>query len=158
MGSRIWTRCGPVSPLRGTLRQREGLHGGRGRAAVRSGNGSRLVVGGGRECARGYFGASAAQQEIAARLNIERLERIYEAVQIPPVRHGGSGIKKKYIQEAIHRGIAKINIGIALRQPYEVAIKESQEPAKKAVYDAAVHVLTEELELRGSRRLINPQA
>ena len=97
-------------------------------------------------------------KKVEARLNIEHLERIYEAVQIPLVLHGGSGIKKKYIQEAIHRGIAKINIATAIRQPYEVALKESLEAAKKAAYDAVVQVLTEELELQGSRRLINPEA
>jgi len=97
-------------------------------------------------------------KKVEARLNIERLERIYEAVQIPLVLHGGSGIKKKYIQEAIRGGIAKINIATAIRQPYEVALKESQEAAKKAAYEAAVQVLTEELGLQGSRGLINPEA
>ena len=96
-------------------------------------------------------------KKLEARLNIEHLERIYAAVQIPLVLHGGSGIKKEYIQEAIHRGIAKINIGTAIRQPYELAIKESPQAARKAAYDATVHVLTEELELQGSRRLINPE-
>ena len=96
-------------------------------------------------------------KKLEARLNIEHLERIYEAVQIPLVLHGGSGIKKEYIQQAIPRGIAKINIATAVRQPYEVALKESLEAAKKAAYHAAVQVLTEELELHGSRRLINPE-
>jgi fructose-bisphosphate aldolase class II len=95
-------------------------------------------------------------KKVEARLNIEHLERIYEAVQIPLVLHGGSGIKKKYIQEAIQRGIAKINIATAIRQPYEVARQKSLEAAQKAAYDAAVQVLTEEIELQGSRRLINP--
>jgi ketose-bisphosphate aldolase len=97
-------------------------------------------------------------KKVEARLNIEHLERIYQAVQIPLVLHGGSGIKKKYIQEAIHRGIAKINIATAIRQPYEVALEESLQAAKKAAHDAAVEALTEELELQGSRRLINPEA
>jgi ketose-bisphosphate aldolase len=96
-------------------------------------------------------------KKVEARLNIEHLERIYEAVQIPLVLHGGSGIKKKYIREAIQRGIAKINIGTAIRQPYELALKESPQVARKAAYDAAVQVLSEELELQGSRRLINPE-
>jgi len=103
-------------------------------------------------------GVTRHNKKVEARLNIEHLERIYEAAQIPLVLHGGSGIKKKYIQEAIHRGIAKINIAMAIRQPYEVALKESLQAAKKAAYDAAVQVLTEELELQGSRRLINPEA
>ena len=97
-------------------------------------------------------------KKVEARLNIEHLQRIYEAVKIPLVLHGGSGIKKEYIQEAIQRGIAKINIATTVRQPYEVALKESLEAARKSAYHAAVQVLTEELELQGSRRLINPEA
>lgn len=103
-------------------------------------------------------GAMRHNKKVEARLNIEHLARIYEAVQIPLVLHGGSGIKKEYIQEAIHRGIAKINIATAIRQPYELAIKESPGAARKAAYDAAVQVLTEELEVQGSRRWINPEA
>jgi ketose-bisphosphate aldolase len=95
-------------------------------------------------------------KKVEARLDLEHLERIYEAVQIPLVLHGGTGIKKNYIQEAIHRGIAKINIATAIRQPYESALKESPQLARKAAYEATVKVLTEELELQGSRRLINP--
>jgi len=97
-------------------------------------------------------------KKVEARLNLEHLERIYEAVKIPLVLHGGSGIKKKYIQEAIERGIAKINIATAIRQPYEAALRQSPQLARKAVYEAAVRVLSEELELEGSRRLINPEA
>ena len=97
-------------------------------------------------------------KKVEARLNIEHLERIYEAVKIPLVLHGGSGIKKKCIHEAIQHGIAKINIATTIRQAYEVALKESLEAARKSAYDAVVQVLTEELELRGSRRLINPEA
>jgi ketose-bisphosphate aldolase len=96
-------------------------------------------------------------RKVEARLNIEHLERIYEAVQIPLVLHGGSGIKKGYIQEAIRHGIAKINIATAIRQPYELALKESPQVARKAAYEAAVRVVTEELELQGSRRVINPE-
>jgi fructose/tagatose bisphosphate aldolase len=98
------------------------------------------------------------KKKVEARLNIEHLERIYQAVQIPLVLHGGSGIKKKYIQEAIQRGITKINIATAIRQPYELALKESPPLARQSAYDAAVHLLTQELELQGSRGLINPGA
>jgi ketose-bisphosphate aldolase len=103
-------------------------------------------------------GLTRHNKKVEARLNIEHLERIYEAVQIPLVLHGGSGINKKYLKEAIRRGIAKINIATAIRQPYELALEESPQLARKAAYDAAVQLLTEELELQGSRRLINPEA
>lgn len=97
-------------------------------------------------------------RKVEARLNIEHLERIYDAVKIPLVLHGGSGIQKKYIQEAIRRGIAKINIATTVRQPYEIALKDSVEAARDSAYDAVVRVLTEELDLKGSRRLICPEA
>jgi ketose-bisphosphate aldolase len=97
-------------------------------------------------------------KKVEARLNLEHLQRIYEAVQIPLVLHGGSGIRKEYILQAIQRGIAKINIATAIRQPYESALRESPQLARKSAYHATVQVLTEELELQGSRRLVNPEA
>ena len=97
-------------------------------------------------------------KKVEARLNLEHLQRIYEAVQIPLVLHGGSGISREYILQAIQRGIAKINIATAIRQPYESALPQSPQLARKSVYQATVQVLTEELKLRGSRRIVNPEA
>jgi ketose-bisphosphate aldolase len=97
-------------------------------------------------------------KKVEARLNLERLDRIYSDVRIPLVLHGGSGIKKDYIREAVRRGIAKINIGTAIRQPYVAALKESPAAARKAAFAATVQVLTEELGLHGTRRVINPEA
>ena len=95
-------------------------------------------------------------KKVEARLNLEHLERIYKAVGIPLVLHGGSGIKKKCIWGAVQRGVAKINIGTVIRQQYEKCVKKSLEAGQKAVYEATVRVLTEELRLQGSRHLINP--
>ena len=103
-------------------------------------------------------GVMRHSKKVDARLNLEHLERIYREVRIPLVLHGGSGIQKQYIREAIRRGIAKINIGTAIRQPYEVACKESPMAAKEAVFNATLRVLREELELQGTRWLINPEA
>ena len=103
-------------------------------------------------------GVMRSSKKVEARLNLEHLERIYREVRIPLVLHGGSGIQKECIQEAVRRGIAKINIGTAIRQPYEAARQESVEAAKQAVYRATLRVLTEELELQGTRRLINPES
>jgi ketose-bisphosphate aldolase len=103
-------------------------------------------------------GVMRHSKKVEARLNLEHLERIYSEVQIPLVLHGGSGIQKACIQAAVRRGIAKINIGMAIRQPYEETRKESPAAAKEAVYRATLRVLTEELELQGTRKLINPEA
>jgi ketose-bisphosphate aldolase len=102
--------------------------------------------------------ATRHNKKVEARLDIEHLERIHKAVEVPLVLHGGSGIKKECIWDAIQRGIAKINIGTAIRQPYEAAVKESLKAAQKAAYEATVRVLTEELRLQGSRYQINPEA
>jgi len=44
-------------------------------------------------------------------IHFDRLAEINEAVDIPLVLHGGSGIPKEDIQEAIKLGICKINVG-----------------------------------------------
>jgi len=96
-------------------------------------------------------------KKVEARLNLEHLERISREVQIPLVLHGGSGIQPACVQQAIRRGIAKINIGTAIRQPYEAARQDSPEAAKQAAYDATRRVLTEELSLQETREVINPE-
>lgn len=44
-------------------------------------------------------------------INFKRLQEINEAVDVPLVLHGGSGIPKEDIKEAIKFGINKINVG-----------------------------------------------
>ena len=95
-------------------------------------------------------------QKITARLDIDHLKRIFDAVHIPLVLHGGTGIPKSYLGEAVRNGIAKINIATAVRQPYEANCRKSIEAAQEAVYDAAYRVLTEELGMRDSVDAVNP--
>jgi fructose/tagatose bisphosphate aldolase len=86
-------------------------------------------------------------KKVEARLNLDQLQRIYEAAQVPLVLHGGTGIRREYIQGAFRRGIAKINIATAIRQPYEANLTKSTTAAQQAVYDATMNVLTEDLGL-----------
>jgi fructose-bisphosphate aldolase class II/tagatose 1,6-diphosphate aldolase GatY/KbaY len=65
------------------------------------------------------------------------------------VLHGGTGIRKEYVMQGIRHGIAKINIATATRQPYERFVGESIVKAQDAVYDAAVHVIKNDLEISG---------
>lgn len=44
------------------------------------------------------------------RINIARLEKIAQKVQLPLVLHGGSGTPEEKVREAIGKGIAKVNI------------------------------------------------
>ncbi len=101
--------------------------------------------------------ATKDQKKVEARLNIDQLERIRCATGVPLVLHGGTGIPKAYILEAIRHGIAKINVATAIRQPYEKAVKESAEKARAAVYAAVTGIVRDELEIEGSARLLNKE-
>lgn len=60
-----------------------------------------------------------------ARLDIDHIHTLFQATDgLPLVLHGGSGIKQDYILKAIANGIAKINVGTEIRQPYEFALEE----------------------------------
>lgn len=93
------------------------------------------------------------QKKVEARLNIDWLERLWQALQIPLVLHGGSGIRQEYLRSAMQHGIAKINVATEIRQPYEAALREtgSLEKAQQAVYERTVWVLRDFLGISGMR-------
>ncbi len=76
------------------------------------------------------------QKKPAAKLDVERIGELRSALNIPLVLHGGSGIEEDYITRGIKAGIAKINVGTELRQPYERAMREKNdvEYARECVY------------------------
>ena len=90
------------------------------------------------------------EKKVAARINIQQLEKIRVATGIPLVLHGGTGIRKECVLEAVRHGIAKINIATATRQPYERLVATSVVQAQQAVYEAAVQAIRVDLELAGS--------
>lgn len=94
------------------------------------------------------------QPKLVARLNISHLEAINQSTNLPLVLHGGSGIQKDNILAAIKHGIAKINIGTAIRQPYERAINQGVPAAQTAVYKAMLEVIQSELEISGSSTVL----
>lgn len=96
------------------------------------------------------------QKKVEARLSIERIKIIQDRISRPIVLHGGSGIKKEYLLEGFKNGIAKINIGTAIRQTYEQGRKESEEKGLDALYRATVNLITRELEIEDSVKIINP--
>jgi len=57
-------------------------------------------------------------------IDFERLARIRDAVQVPLVLHGGSGIPLELAQACIQAGVAKVNFGTALKQAYLAALGE----------------------------------
>src|SRR3989344_4320239 len=58
-------------------------------------------------------------------LIIERIKAIKDAVKIPLVLHGGSGISDKDFQEAIASGIEMVHISTELRLAYQNSLKLS---------------------------------
>lgn len=96
--------------------------------------------------------ATRGQKKIQARLDIAHLQRIRERTGIPLVLHGGSGIPKEFILDAVRHGMAKINVATTLRQAYESEMERSIDRAQKAVYTATVSVLKDELEIAGLAR------
>lgn len=101
--------------------------------------------------------AAKGKKKVAARLNIEHLDRIHKTTDIPLVLHGGTGIRKEYIMDSMKHGIAKINVATATRQPYEAAIANGIEAAQQAVYDAMLVVIKEDLEVQDSAKILNPE-
>ncbi|RXT07026.1 class II fructose-bisphosphate aldolase [Ammoniphilus sp. CFH 90114] len=61
------------------------------------------------------------------KLDLARLNQIYQAIRIPIVLHGGSGIPAEQIREAIPLGISKINVDTELRAAYTEGLKASLE-------------------------------
>ena len=101
-------------------------------------------------------GAARKEKKIQARLNLDHLSRISESAGIPLVLHGGTGIPKEMVLAAVGKGVAKINVATALRQPYEKHVAAGSVPrARQAVYAAAVEILRSELEVAGKASIIN---
>lgn len=95
--------------------------------------------------------ATRGQTKPQARLDIAHLKKLQQATGIPLVLHGGSGIKKESIMEAVQNGIVKINVGTEIRQAYENGVKQGGiEAGQKMVYDATRALLKDFFEISGS--------
>ncbi len=102
-------------------------------------------------------GVRKDKKKVAARLNLEHLDKLRQVTDIPLVLHGGSSIKRDYLLEAIKRGIAKVNIATEIRQAYEQALKASEgsiKAAQDAVYERTCWLLRDYLAIAGTRRQI----
>ena len=99
-------------------------------------------------------GAARDKKKVEARLNISHLRRLGEAADIPLVLHGGSGVRKEHVLDAIRGPIAKINVGTEIRQPYEQVLAEthSVEKAQEAVFERTSWVITDWLGITGNAR------
>jgi ketose-bisphosphate aldolase len=98
--------------------------------------------------------ASKDKKKLRARLDLDHIEKIAGITRVPLVLHGGTGISPEDVRNAVSRGIAKINIATAIRQPYEKNLSRGSSAAGKAVYDAAISVLVKDLKLEGSAEVL----
>ena len=96
------------------------------------------------------------QKKPAAKLDIERIAELRDALNIPLVLHGGSGIENDYITRGIKAGIAKINVGTELRQPYERAMREKNDVAyaRECVYTRCRELIRDFLHTAGDAAVI----
>lgn len=97
------------------------------------------------------------QKKPAAKLDIERITELRNALNIPLVLHGGSGIVQDYINRATKAGIAKINVGTEIRQPYERAMRERNDPeyAREVVYTRTRELIRDFLHTANDAKVLN---
>ena len=108
-----------------------------------------------------FHGAIAAStkhlKKPNARLDIDHIKTLFEATgNMPLVLHGGSGIEQDYILRAMESGIAKINVGTEIRQPYEFALEEKPGDiayAQEKVYDRTRWVIREFLRTTNQKQI-----
>ncbi|MFD9287513.1 ketose-bisphosphate aldolase [Streptomyces sp. NPDC060030] len=70
-------------------------------------------------------GSSHAMTERSASLDHELIGRLRDAVPIPLVLHGSSGVSDDELRRAIRSGIAKVNIGTALGVAFTRAVRDA---------------------------------
>ncbi|NOY81322.1 MAG: class II fructose-bisphosphate aldolase [Kiritimatiellaeota bacterium] len=97
--------------------------------------------------------AKKDRKKVAARLDLDHVARLAETTGVPLVLHGGSGVIREYLLEAIRNGIAKVNVGTDIRQPYEQTLARtgSKSEACEAVYRKTRWILEEHLGVAGTR-------
>ncbi|HEY4479891.1 MAG TPA: class II fructose-bisphosphate aldolase [Candidatus Paceibacterota bacterium] len=88
------------------------------------------------------------------KLNIERIRQIKEAVKIPLVLHGGSGISDEDFKKAIEAGISIIHINTEIRLAYKQGLQRSlsENPDEIAPYKYLRPAL-QEMQLAVEKRL-----
>lgn len=85
-------------------------------------------------------GTAHGTYTLPPKLDFDRIEKVAGLVDIPLVLHGGSGLTNEDFQEAIHRGIAKINIFTDLNVAGARAVKETIESGKVTLTDFTIPI------------------
>jgi len=104
-------------------------------------------------------GSVHAMEEAQAELNLERLKAIHQAIDIPLVLHGSSGVKEESEVEAMQYGIAKVNVATMLNQAFTrgmkkglAALPDNTDPRKVLAFsrDEVKEVVRHKIRLFGS--------
>lgn len=59
------------------------------------------------------------------KIHFDRLEEVNDALGIPLVMHGGSGLPKEMVQRSIRGGISKVNVATDFATNYTAALRDS---------------------------------
>ena len=84
-------------------------------------------------------GSSHAMTERSARLDLELIARLKDAVQLPLVLHGSSGVADETLVAAIRAGMTKINISTHLNGFFTRAVREYLD-ANPSVVDSRKYI------------------
>lgn len=79
------------------------------------------------------IGTNHGQYKSKTNINFERLEEIRNAVSLPLVIHGGTGVKEEDIRRVIDLGIRKFNVGTELLVGWNKKSKECYEANKENI-------------------------
>lgn len=95
-------------------------------------------------------GSSHAMADRTATLDHDLITRLRDAVPVPLVLHGSSGVPDDQLRAAVHNGMVKINIGTALNVAFTGALRDRElptdprkylTPARTAMADTVAHLL-----------------
>lgn len=74
-------------------------------------------------------------------INFKRLAEVNEAISIPLVLHGGTGIPEEDVRRAIRNGINKVNVGTQIRYTYMLNAQKQIEARGPATH--TIDIMTE---------------
>ena len=89
------------------------------------GEAARFVADTGVDALAVAVGSSHAMTERSASLDHALIERLRDAVPVPLVLHGSSGVADDELRRAVGAGIVKVNVGTALSAAFTRAVRES---------------------------------
>ena len=103
------------------------------------------------DCLAVSIGTTHGHKPGRTKLDIERLKRIHEAVEVPLVIHGGSGLSDEQYRKLISHGVARINYSTALADIAADHIRTNLRNNARAGYTGLVSGMREALQIEVER-------